>query len=112
VEETKQAKPRRRGSANASTIGLGACRPIGKRFGSGINGIASARSEIVGVVNDAKYRSLREPIQPMFYELGVSSDSFVLNVRTSVKPDANLELVQKKRWPPSIRSCRFAKSMS
>jgi hypothetical protein len=48
----------------------------------------------------------------MFYELGLSSDSFVLNVRTSVKPDANLELVQKKRWPPSIRSRRFAKSMS
>jgi predicted permease len=69
--------------------------PIGKRFGFGINGVAIARYEIVGVVNDAKYRSLREPVQPMFYELGVPSESFVLNVRTSVKPDAILEPVQK-----------------
>ena len=56
--------------------------PTGKRFGMGVEGsVANGMYEIVGVVSDAKYRSLREPIRPMFYKLGVDSDSFVLTVR-------------------------------
>jgi hypothetical protein len=69
--------------------------PIGKQFGSGVNGIASAQYEIVGVVNDAKYRSLREPIPPMFYALGVPANSFVINVRASASADAIIEPVLK-----------------
>ena len=42
--------------------------PLGERFGfSGANGIAKPGDEIIGVVNDAKYRSLREPIPPTVY---------------------------------------------
>jgi hypothetical protein len=70
-------------------------QPIGKRFGSGVNGVASAQYEIVGVVNDAKYRSLREPIPPMFYARGVPANSFVVNVRASANADALIEPVRK-----------------
>jgi len=57
--------------------------PIGKRFGMGIEGTAAVGTyEIIGLVSDAKYRSLREPIRPMFYRLGTDFDSFVLNVRS------------------------------
>jgi hypothetical protein len=38
--------------------------PIGHRFGSGK---APEADEIVGVVSDAKYRSLREPMTPIVY---------------------------------------------
>jgi predicted permease len=69
--------------------------PLGKRFGSGVNGVASAQYEIVGVVTDAKYRSLREPIPPMFYALGVPASSFVINVRASTSADAIIEPVRK-----------------
>jgi predicted permease len=69
--------------------------PIGKQFGSGVNGVASAQYEIVGVVNDAKYRSLREPIPPMFYARGVPANSFVINVRADASADAIIEPVRK-----------------
>src|SRR4029079_7878439 len=35
--------------------------PLGQHFGTAVDGVASAGYEVVGVVNDAKYRSLREP---------------------------------------------------
>lgn len=62
---------------------------IGKRFGTGAEGsIASADNEIVGVVSDAKYRSLRDPIVPMAYLPGAGEDSdFMLNVRTRMPPE-------------------------
>ncbi len=42
--------------------------PIGGRFGyAGPGGVARADNEIIGVVSDAKYRSLREPIPPTVY---------------------------------------------
>jgi predicted permease len=69
--------------------------PIGKHFGTPVKGVAGAQYEIVGIVNDAKYRSLREPIAPLFYALGIPSDSFVVNVRASVRPDAMIEPVRK-----------------
>jgi predicted permease len=69
--------------------------PIGKHFGTPVNGVAGSQYEIVGVLNDAKYRSLREPIPPMFYTLGIPSDSFVMNVRASMRPDAIIEPVRK-----------------
>jgi len=69
--------------------------PVGKRFGIPHDGVGGSDYEIVGIVDDAKYRSLREPIAPVFYALGVPSDGFVLNVRTSGRPDAIIEPVRK-----------------
>jgi predicted permease len=69
--------------------------PIAKHFGPPVGGVASAHYEIIGVVNDAKYRSLREQVPPTFYALGTPIDTFVLNVRTSSRPAAVIEPVQK-----------------
>jgi predicted permease len=70
--------------------------PIGKRFGNGVEGaIAKGAFEIVGVVSDAKYRSLREPITPMYYTFETNFSSFVLNVRTRMQPGAIVEPVRR-----------------
>ncbi|HEY7307482.1 MAG TPA: ABC transporter permease [Bryobacteraceae bacterium] len=43
--------------------------PLGRRFGRASPGqLAGPDAEIIGVVSDAKYRSLREPIRPILYE--------------------------------------------
>jgi predicted permease len=68
--------------------------PIGKRFGRGRNLVALPELEIVGVVSDAKYRSLREPVYPTFYWVN-TSPSFVLNVRTRLRPESTIQPVQK-----------------
>jgi predicted permease len=70
--------------------------PVGGFFGTGA-GAGSPRpagrtSQIVGVVTDAKYRSVREPMQPTYYSI-LSPDSdrasrFILHVRTRMRPDA------------------------
>ena len=57
--------------------------PLGKRFGNN----PKTLSEIVGVAGDTKYRSLREPVAPIFYTPDVNS-SFVLHVRTRMRPDS------------------------
>ena len=42
--------------------------PIGKTFGNGAPGeTAKADNRVVGIVGDSKYRSLREPLLPIFY---------------------------------------------
>jgi ABC-type antimicrobial peptide transport system permease subunit len=71
--------------------------PVGKQFGfaAGMLGVADGRFEIVGVVSDAKYRSLREPIKPMFYTLQADADQFVLYVRTRMRPESIIEPVRK-----------------
>jgi predicted permease len=69
--------------------------PLGQYFGPPANGLGSSRYVIVGVVSDAKYRSLREPIPLTFLALGWPSGAFVLNVRTSSAPRMILEPVQK-----------------
>jgi predicted permease len=43
--------------------------PVGKTFGSGINITAGADFEIIGVVTDTKYRSMREDPPPVSYSL-------------------------------------------
>jgi predicted permease len=72
--------------------------PIGQRFGfPGPNGIAIAGNEIIGVVSDAKYRSLREPIPPTVYNLltdGFAS-GFILHVRTQQRPEATIAPVRE-----------------
>lgn len=68
--------------------------PVGKLFGMGTSGVAKAQYEIIGVVSDAKDRSLREPIPPMFYTAQTSFDNFVLYVRTHLRPEAIIEPVR------------------
>ena len=73
--------------------------PIGERFGyAAPGGAARADNEIIGVVNDAKYRSLREPIPATVYspEIDGFDAGFILNVRTGRRPEAMI--------------CRFARS--
>jgi predicted permease len=71
--------------------------PVGKRFGGaeGMEGVADGKYEVIGVVSDAKYRSLREPIKPMFYTLEPDADQFVLYVRTRMQPEGIIEPVRK-----------------
>ena len=65
--------------------------PIGRHVWNGLGTVW----EIVGVVNDAKYRSLREPMTPILYNLG-SDDLFVLCVRTRMPPDAIIQPVRRE----------------
>jgi len=60
---------------------------VGQRFGAGLpQRVVGAMFEIVGVVGDAKYRSMREPIMPTVYRFSHEFDSFVLHVRTRGRP--------------------------
>jgi predicted permease len=68
---------------------------VGKFFGTGTAGIAKAQYEIVGIVSDAKDRSLREPILPTFYTAQTTFENFVLYVRTRIRPEAIIEPVRK-----------------
>jgi len=65
--------------------------PLGRRFGNSVQ----SQFQIIGVVNDAKYRSLREPITPTFYNLG-SDDVFVLCVRTRTRPETVIQPVRRE----------------
>lgn len=71
--------------------------PIGKRFGSGFD-VLTPNYEIVGVVSDAQYRSLREPIPSTFYSNGMN-DAFILHLRAAGDPASLIgpvrELVRK-----------------
>ena len=71
-------------------------QPLGKLFGRGVAGdVTSEMYEIIGVVSDSKYRSLRAPIVPVFYTCETDFDQFVLNVRTRTRPGAIIEPVRK-----------------
>ena len=71
-------------------------QPLGKLFGRGVPGdVTTEMYEIVGVVSDSKYRSLRAPIVPVFYTCETDFDQFVLNVRTRTRPDAIIAPVRK-----------------
>src|SRR5580692_5715556 len=72
--------------------------PLGQRFGNaGANGIAEADEEIIGVVSDAKYRSLREPIPPTVYSPVVDGfdSTFTLYVRTGQAPQAMIAPIRQ-----------------
>jgi len=72
--------------------------PLGQRFGfAGPGGIATAGNEIVGVVSDAKYRSLREPIPPTVYSALVDGfdSTFTLHLRTWERPEAIIAPVRE-----------------
>jgi predicted permease len=74
---------------------FGTSDPLGRRFGVGVEGIARGQYVIIGLVSDAKYRSIREPIPPIFYTLENKFDSFVLYVRAKARPELLLEPVRK-----------------
>jgi predicted permease len=67
---------------------FGAENPIGRRFTPYTD--SPPQIEIIGVVRDAKYKSLREPSGPMFYmpyaQFGPASGSMTLVVRTAGDP--------------------------
>jgi predicted permease len=65
--------------------------PLGGRLGNAPNTIY----EIIGVVNDAKYRSLREPMIPTLYGVG-ADDYFVIHVRTTMRPDSLIQPVRRE----------------
>ena len=68
---------------------------VGRSFGSGMPGAAVGSSfQIVGVVTDSHYRSLREPISPVFYE-PLDSGDFTLCVRTSRRPESLIQPVRQ-----------------
>jgi len=72
--------------------------PIGQRFGMpGPGGIATGNDEIIGIVSDAKYRSLREPIPPTVYnpEVDGFDSEFILHLRTPERPELLIEPVRK-----------------
>ena len=60
-------------------------------FGNAEN---DASFEIVGVVNDAHYRSLREPVPPTYYRLFTGGD-FTLCVRTRRRPESLIQPVRQ-----------------
>lgn len=70
--------------------------PVGRGFGAGPPQRVVARLfEIVGVVTDAKYRSMREPMMPTVYQVSHEFDAFVLHVRTGGRPDSIIQSVRR-----------------
>jgi predicted permease len=70
--------------------------PLGRRFGAGPpQRVVTTMFEIVGVVSDAKYRSMREPMMPAVYQFSAEFDSFVLHVRTRGRPESIIQPVRQ-----------------
>ena len=68
------------------------------RFGSAsVNGKpAKPDFEVIGIVNDTKYRSLREPFQPILYGLAGPGTGFVLQIRTrSTSPESVIPAMRR-----------------
>jgi predicted permease len=68
--------------------------PVGQLFGTSFTTAAPPERVIIGVVSDAKYRGLREPMTPTFYFAARSGFS-VLAVRTHRSPEALIGPVRK-----------------
>jgi len=72
--------------------------PIGERFGfAGPGGIAMAQNRIIGVVSDARYRSLREPIPPTVYNPAADGfdSEFILTVRSRGRAEETIAPVRR-----------------
>lgn len=71
--------------------------PLGLTFGLSWGEPAKPDRQIIGVVSDAKYRSLREAMQPIAYTPWTPDDnwSFILHVRTRNDPGAIIEPVRR-----------------
>ncbi len=87
--------------------------PIGKTFGAGQPGeTAKADNRVVGIVGDSKYRSLREPLLPIFYspmQLRTYEGTDHLYVRTQGPPETS-SAPYATRWRSSIRACHSPRS--
>lgn len=72
---------------------------VGKLFGMGVDVVTKPERVIIGVVSDAKYRSLREPVPPILYGFAPVSlkigSSLLLHVRTRGRPDGLIEPVRR-----------------
>lgn len=62
--------------------------PVGKTFGSGMNVTADAGHQIIGVVNDIRFRSMREEAPPIFYQVRDRFDGCAIYIRTRRPPSA------------------------
>jgi predicted permease len=72
--------------------------PIGRNLGpNSADGVIRPFYEVIGVVSDAKFRSLREPVPPTMYSLRsrASDNRFVLHVRTANRPDSIINSVRE-----------------
>lgn len=73
--------------------------PIGQKFGIGIEKVVPGEFEIIGVVGDAKYRSLRETVPPTIYNFAYSDPKyvagFILHVRTKNQPEGLIQSVRR-----------------
>jgi predicted permease len=70
--------------------------PLGQRFGAGPpQRVVDPMFEIIGVVSDAKYRSMREPMMPTVYHGSYEFGSFVLHVRTRGRPESIVQSVRQ-----------------
>ena len=63
---------------------------LGEKFGYATASGEPAKPmfEVIGVVGNAKYRSLREPFQPILYGMLVPAQDFILHLRTRSAPEA------------------------
>ncbi len=63
---------------------------LGEKFGNVMVNRDAAKPllEVIGVVGDTKYRSLREPFQPIVYQLLAPGQSFIVHLRTRAAPAA------------------------
>jgi predicted permease len=73
--------------------------PVGRKFGIGTDKIVPGDYEIIGVVGDAKYRSLREVVPPTIYNFAYSDPKyvagFILHVRTKNRPESIIQSVRR-----------------
>jgi len=72
--------------------------PLGGLFGMGVNTVIRPQNQIVGVVADSRYRSVREPFQPTWFtcyhgEHITLDGQFQLEVRTAGPPEAAIASV-------------------
>ncbi|PYV18413.1 MAG: hypothetical protein DMG07_04015, partial [Acidobacteria bacterium] len=70
---------------------------VGRRFGFSFNKPAEPELEIIGIVSDAKYRSLRERVPPIVYYRWTARgwQNFVLHVRSGIRPEELIEPVRQ-----------------
>jgi predicted permease len=72
--------------------------PIGRTLGpSSADGVIRPDREVIGVVSDAKFRSLREPVPSTLYSFRsrASDNRFILHVRTANRPDSIINPVRE-----------------
>jgi predicted permease len=69
--------------------------PVGRRAGSTAEGAAAGEHEIIGVVSDTKYSSLREPAPPTLYRLHArNTTAAAVVVRTGGDPAAMVDPIR------------------